>query len=78
MSSDEKKAEPHCAPDDEECLIEDLERDLAEPHVPLDGAPPGHWKHVDGSLTDEERLASEAAKEAHQERMAHGRPRGKL
>lgn len=77
MSSDEKKAEPQCAPDDEECLTEDLERDLQEAHVPLDGTPPGHWRHVE-DLTDEERLQIEAAKEAHQERMARGRPRGKI
>jgi hypothetical protein len=78
MSSDDKKGEPHCAPDDEECLIEDIERDLTEAHVPLDGAPPGHWRHVDAAVTEEERLQVEAAKEAHQERFAHGRPRGKF
>jgi hypothetical protein len=73
----EPPTEPPCPPDDVECLLDDLEQDLAEPHVPLDGAPPDHWKHVD-ALTEEERLNSEAAKEEHQERMAHGRPRGKI
>jgi hypothetical protein len=77
MSSEDKKADPACAPDDEECLDEDLERDLSDPHVPLDGAPPEHWKHVP-PLTEEERLEIQAAKEEHQERLAHGRPRGKL
>ena len=84
MSSEKKKdpgeppTESPCAPDDVECLLDDIEQDLAEPHVPLDGAPPDHWKHVDADVTEEERLNTEAAKEEHQERMAHGRPRGKL
>jgi hypothetical protein len=84
MSSEKKKdpreppSEPACAPDDVECLLDDLEQDLAEPHVPLDGAPPDHWKHIDAPVTEEERLDTEAAKEEHQERMAHGRPRGKV
>jgi hypothetical protein len=79
MTSDSKKAgEPHCAPDDTECLVEEIERELADPHVPLDGSPPEHWKHVDSPVTEEERLQVEAAKEEHQERAAKGRHLGKI
>jgi hypothetical protein len=63
---------------DAEGEMEELERDLAEPPVPLDGAPPEQWKHVHEELTEEERLKREAAREAHQERIAHGHPRGKI
>jgi hypothetical protein len=70
--------EPRCPPDDAECLLEELGEDLAEPHVPFDGAPPEHWRHVDSPLTPEERQKIEAAREEHQERVAHGRPRGKI
>jgi hypothetical protein len=74
----ERPAAPRCPPDDAECQLEDLDQDLAEPHVPFDGAPPEHWKHVESPLTPEERMKIEAAKEEHQERVARGRPRGKI
>jgi hypothetical protein len=76
--SPERSAEPRCSPEDAECLLEDLDEDLAERHVPFDGAPPEHWKHVDTPLTPEERMKVEAAREEHQERMSRGRPRGKI
>jgi hypothetical protein len=58
--------------------VAEIEQELADPHVPFDGSPPEHWKHVDSPVTEEERLEFEAAKEEHQERAAKGRPRGKI
>jgi hypothetical protein len=75
MSRDEDKP----GREDAEGLVEEIEEELAaEPHVPFDGAPPEHWKHVDAPLTEEERMKFEAAKEEHQARAARGRSLGKI
>jgi hypothetical protein len=77
QKSTDRPAPDGSGPDDEESVEEELEQELAEPHLPLDGTPPEHWKHVAPPATEEQRQDIETAKEEHQERRAHGRPLGK-